>query len=100
MENIVSKDACNERHKALENYLSNDKAKLEKHDKEIKTVQEAIVVLTALQKRHDDDIRDHETRLRGIEARPGKRWDSVTAQVIQLIVAASAGGVISRAIPF
>lgn len=95
MEN-VSKDACNERHKALENYLGNDKAKLEKHDGEIKTVQEAIVVLTALQKRHDDDIRDHETRIRGIESKPAKRWDSVTGQIIQLLVAAAAGGAIAQ----
>jgi hypothetical protein len=92
----VSKDACNERHKALENYLGNDKAKLEKHDGEIKTVQEAIVVLTALQKRHDDDIRDHETRIRGIESKPGKRWDSVTAEIIKLAVAATAGGAIAH----
>lgn len=95
MEN-VSKDACNERHKALEHYLGNDKAKLEKHDGEIKTVQEAIVVLTALQARHDDDIRDHETRIRGIESKPGKRWDSVTAEITKLIVAAAVGGGLVR----
>lgn len=96
MENAMTKDACNERHKAMENYLSNDKDKLKAHDGEIKDVQEAIKVLTAIQARHDDDIRDHEVRIRGIESRPGKRWDSVTAQIIQLIVAAVAGGAITH----
>lgn len=91
MEN-VSKGVCDERHKALEHYLGNDKEKLKQHDREIKTVQEAILVLTNLQARHDDDIRDHEVRIRGIESKPGKRWDSVTAEITKLIVAAAVGG--------
>ena len=92
----VTRDLCDERHKALEQYLSNDKAKLLKHDTEIKNVQDAILVLTEIQRRHESEIDDHEDRLRGIEAKPGKRWDSVTAQIIQLIVAAAAGGFIGN----
>lgn len=96
MDETVSKAVCEERHKALDNYLSNDKSGLAKHDGEIKDIKEAIVVLTALQARHDDDIRDHEKRIRGIEGKPAKRWDSITAQIIQLAVAAAAGGVIGK----
>ncbi len=97
MEN-VSKDACNERHKALDNYLKNDKEKLEKHEGEIKTVQEAIVVLTAIQARHDDGLEDHEERIRDIEGRPGKRWDGLTTQIISLLVAALIGGLLGRSL--
>lgn len=99
MEN-VSQEVCQERHEAIRQYLGNDKETLKVHNGEIKTVQEAIVVLTAIQARHDDDIRDHEGRLRVIEAKPGKRWDSVTAQILQIVVAAIAGGFISQIIPF
>lgn len=96
----VSKDKCEERHEAIKQYLGNDKGTLNVHTGEIKTIQEAIKVLAAIQARHDDDIRDHEGRLRVIEAKPGKKWDSVTAQILQIVVAAIAGGFIGKAIPF
>ncbi|ADY54728.1 hypothetical protein Sgly_0362 [Syntrophobotulus glycolicus DSM 8271] len=96
METSVSQAVCEERHKALDNYLSNDKTKLLKHDAEIKDVQEAIVVLTEIQRRHNAEIDDHEDRLRGIEAKPGKRWESIVGQIIQLIIAAAIGGMIGK----
>lgn len=92
----VQKEVCEERHKALENYLSNDKTKLIKHDGEMKTVQEALIVLTEIQAQQREEIKDHEGRLRGIEAKPAKRWDSITAQIIQLNVAAATGGFIGK----
>lgn len=96
MDGIVSKDACIEKHKAIEHYLEVDQSRLDQQSTEIKTMQEAMFVLTSLQSRHDNDLRDHETRIRGIEARPGKHWDGVTTQVISLVVAAIAGVLIGR----
>lgn len=96
MENYVSKDICDERHKALENYLGNDKAAIAKHDGDIKSVQEAIAILTAIQARHDTEIEDHEGRIRGIESRPGKRWDSLITQVISVLTAAVLGGLVGH----
>lgn len=96
MENAVPQAVCNEKHKALENYLSNDKAALAKQAGEIKDVQEAIVVLTEIQRRHETEIDDHEGRLRGIEAKPAKRWEGVVGQIVQLIIAAAAGGAIAK----
>lgn len=90
---------CEERHKALGEYLGNDKAKLLKYDTEIKNVQEAIVVLTAIQARHETEIDDHEGRLRGIESKPAKHWENIVGQVIQLVIAAIAGAGISKVWP-
>lgn len=96
---VVTRDLCDERHKAVDQYLGNDKAKILKHDTEIKDVQEAIVVLTEIQRRHETEIYDHEDRLRGIEAKPAKRWENVVGQIIQLIVAVAAGAGLSRLWP-
>lgn len=98
MENTVSEKVCFERHKALEEYLGNDKKNLEKHDGEIKDVQEAIVRLTALMEKQDKADCDHEERIRTIESKPAKRWDSLIAQIITIIVAALAGGAIGKII--
>lgn len=99
MENSVSQDVCAERHKALENYLSNDKNKLEQHDLEIRDFKEAMVVLTALNARHERGLDDHECRIRGIEAKPAKQWESIVSQVITIVVAAMGGGAIVRLFP-
>ena len=37
------------------------------------------------------NIGDHETRLRAIECKDGKRWDGLIAQIIALVVAAIFG---------
>jgi hypothetical protein len=96
LEATVSQAVCDERHKALENYLSNDKKMLQEHDLEIKDFKEAMVVLTAIQARHEKGLDDHEGRIRGIESKPGKRWDSIVNQIIQLILAAGIGGFIGK----
>jgi len=62
----------------------------------MKSVQEAIVVLTAIQARHDDEIDDHEGRLRGIESISGKRWNAVITQMIQIGLAVVVGGLIGK----
>ncbi|UWG96385.1 hypothetical protein LPY66_16010 [Dehalobacter sp. DCM] len=92
----VSKDFCDERHKALAEYVGNDKTRLEKHDCEIKDVQEAIVRLTALLEKHTETDEDHEMRIRSIEAMPAKRWDSAITQIITLLIAAGFGAAIAN----
>lgn len=94
--NTVSMEVCEERHKALEKYLNNERSQVEKHDTEIKDIQEAIIRLTALMEKHDQDIEDHEERIRNIEGRPGKRWDSLISQLISIFTAAAAGGIIGH----
>ncbi len=95
----VTRDLCDERHKALDNYLSNDKSRLKQHDSQIKSLEEAIVVLTEIQRRHEAQAADHEHRLRGIEAKPAKRWEAVVGQIIQLLIAVAAGAGLSRLWP-
>jgi hemerythrin len=94
----VSQEVCDERHKALEIYLSNDKNKLAKHDGEIRDVQEAIVRLTILLEKHHNEIEDHEERIRSIETKPAKRWESMIVQIISLLAVAAAGGLIGHSI--
>ncbi len=96
MNTTVSQDFCNERHKALDNCLSQEKIKVTNQDTAMKSVQEAIVVLTAIQARHDDEIDDHEGRLRGIESISGKRWNAVITQMIQIGLAVVVGGLIGK----
>lgn len=87
---------CEERHKSLNNSLKDNKNRLDKHETEIKDVKEAIIVLTQLQTRHDDEIRDHENRIRTIESKPAKRWDGAVQQIITILLAGSMGGVVVR----
>lgn len=89
MQNNYSPELCEERHKSISSTL-------EKHDNEIKDVKEAIIVLTQLQTRHDDEIRDHENRIRTIEGKPAKRWDGVVQQIITILLAGGMGGIVSR----
>lgn len=117
---LVSKEVCEERHEALRQYLSNDKDKIKTHDCEIRDVKEAIVVLTAIQARHDnsiedhevrirgietkptvqekyeDTIEDHETRLRDIENKPARRWELTIDQITIATIACVIGGVIGK----
>ncbi len=92
----MPRDVCEERHIAIENYLSNDKNRLQLHDGQIKNLEEAIVVLTEIQRRHENKVDDHEDRLRGIEAKPAKRWETVIGQIIQLLVAVAAGAGLAK----
>ncbi|UWG96131.1 hypothetical protein LPY66_14610 [Dehalobacter sp. DCM] len=94
---MVLQELCDERHKALENYLSNERGKTDRCELEIKDVQEAIIRLTSLMEKHDSEITDHEERIRQIEGKPAKRWESLIAQLITLLTAAIAGGFIGQA---
>jgi hypothetical protein len=87
----VSQELCNERHKSLDNCLNLEKAKVASHDEMIKNVQEAIVVLTAIQARHDNEIEDHEGRLRGIESISGKRWNTAVTRIIEVSIVVTIG---------
>lgn len=92
----VSQEVFDERRRAVETYLDYNKNTLEKHDGEIKDIHEAIVRLTILIEKHDSEIEDHELRIRNIEAKPGKKWDSLMMQVGSLLTAAVAGGFIGN----
>lgn len=87
---------CEERHKTLNNSLKDNKDKFEKQENEIKDVKEAIIVLTQLQTRHDNDIRDHENRIRTIESKPAKRWDGIVQQIITILLAGGMGGAVIK----
>lgn len=57
-------------------------------------VQRILVELSEIKtivQRTGADIQDHENRLRCLETKSGKKWDSLTAQIITLIVAAIFG---------
>jgi len=62
-------------------------------------VQEILVALGKIETKVDavlETVGDHETRLRTIEAKGGKRWDSLVGQVISIVVAAVIGGFIGH----
>lgn len=44
------------------------------------------------------DMRDHEKRLRSLEGKGGKRWESLVGQVITLVVAAACGVLLGKII--
>lgn len=92
----MTQEVCDERHKALEIYLDDNKSTVMKHSAEIRDIQEAIVRLTILIERHDREIDDHEERIRSIEAKPGKKWDSMMIQIASILTAAAAGGFIGN----
>ncbi len=92
----VSQEVCDERHRALETYIDYNKKILERQVEEIMDIKEAIVRLTTLIERHDIEIEDHELRIRQIEERPGKKWDSLMIQIGSLLTAAVAGGFIGN----
>lgn len=93
----VLPELCDERHKALENYLNNEKAKMDRYNEDIKDVQEAIIRLTSLMEKHDSEIEDHEERIRQIEGKSAKRWETMIMQLISVLMAALVGGFIGQA---
>ena len=42
------------------------------------------------------NINDHECRLRSLEGKGGKRWDSIVTQVIMLIISAVFGIIVGK----
>ncbi len=42
------------------------------------------------------DIDDHESRIRFLEAKGGKRWEALVGQLITLVVAAAAGWLLGQ----
>lgn len=92
----VSQEVCDERHRSLETYLDYNKKILEKQVEEIMDIKEAIVRLTTLIERHDIEMEDHELRIRRMEEKPGKKWDSLMIQIGSLLTAAVAGGFIGN----
>lgn len=92
----VSQEVCDERHKAVETHLDYNKNSIDKQVGEIMDIKEAIVRLTTLIERHDSEIGDHELRIRRMEEKPGKRWDSLMIQIGSLLTAAVVGGFIGN----
>ena len=88
----VSQELCDERHRALEGYLGRYEENVYKNQSEIKDIQEAIIRLTTLLERYNSEIEDHEIRIRGIEAKPGKIWDNFMIRVVSILSAAAIGG--------
>lgn len=93
----VSQEVCEEKHRLLEIFINNNKAKLTRMDSELRDIQEALVRLTILMERHDLENQDHENRLRSMEAKPGKRWDNLMVQITSLLAAAAVGGFLGSA---
>lgn len=57
-------------------------------------MQEVLQTLARIDTKLDTalaQISDHEERLRALEGRSGKRWESLVAQVLSLLVAAGVG---------
>ncbi len=42
------------------------------------------------------DIDDHENRIRSLESKGGKRWDTLTTQVIAVVAAAAVGWLLGQ----
>ncbi len=57
-------------------------------------MQEVLQTLARIDTKLDtalEQISDHEGRLRALEGRSGKRWETLVAQVLSLLVAAGMG---------
>ena len=83
------------RDKLIDERFARDKERIESHekhmdvqDRERQEIRELTLEIGAMVKRHDESIRDHSTRIKAIETKPGKRWDMVIDKVINAIVAA------------
>lgn len=56
-------------------------------------------VLTRIEQKLDTaltDINDHEKRLRCLEGKPAKRWDTIVTLIIELLVAGFVGYLIAK----
>ena len=62
-------------------------------------VQEMFQTLTRIDTKLDmalTQLEDHETRLRVLEGKSGKRWDTLVAQIISLLVAGGLGVLLGK----
>lgn len=94
----VAQSACDARHDAVNQYLSNDRRRLDAHSESIDRLQKLTAEMAMLNQQLTNITQDHETRLRIIEQVPAKRWDRVVSQIISLLLAAMLGGLISQLI--
>lgn len=45
---------------------------------------------------HTPQLNDHEARIRALESKPGKRWDSIVAGIIGAVIVGIIGYVIGK----
>lgn len=92
----VPKSVYDERQKAIDQYLGNDRRRLDAHSESIDKLEKLTAEIAILNQQMSKITEDHEARLRTIEQVPAKRWDGVVNQIITIIIAAALGGFLSR----
>lgn len=83
----VTEALCFERRQIEEERLSRDKERLDKSEELLHKVSECQIELTAMTKKHEEKLIDHEKRIDEIEQRPADWMDKIISGVIAAVVA-------------
>lgn len=62
-------------------------------------MNEVLTRLTRIETKIDSyrtTLNDHETRIRALESKPGKKWDAIVAGIIGAVIAGLVGFVIGK----
>lgn len=98
MENIVTKEVCEQKHKMEEERFCRDRADIEKLDRIISETHDLNIKFAGMIEADKKKIDDIDIRVRCMEEKPAKRWENIVGQIIQLLITAIFGAVIGSAI--
>lgn len=83
-----------ERITKLEIQVSENKARIERHEEKISKLSDVYIALTKVTDKVDNvekDISEVKSDIKEIKEKPAKKWESVVSQIISILVATIAG---------
>lgn len=98
MENSVTKEVCEQKHRMEEERFYRDRADIEKLEKILSETHDLNIKFAGLIEEDRKKITDIDSRVKCIEEKPSRRWESVVGQIIQLLVAFGIGTLIAKVI--
>ena len=88
MEELQSKELCNEKTRHINERFERDEERIKKQEEMGEKLSAASITLTEILRRQTMDIDDHGSRLNNIEKKPSNMMDKIVTGIVMGIIAA------------
>lgn len=91
----VGETLCAERQKVQDERFARDKERIENLEKMCGELQQLSTQMGELLKKYDEQLSEQDERIKAIEQKPAKRWDSVVTTIFTNLASALTGALIA-----
>ena len=92
----VSKEYCVSNHKNVDERFGRDLERIRATEELTRKLSDLTIEMQQMIKRHDEELKDQNTRISALEKRPGQLLDKIVGALISFFVGGAGGMLISK----